>query len=154
MPKKKPTYANGTECTILGLPGGEVQGVVVNSQPLQIKVKLKLTKFTYDGELPPDLDTLEFRTALACWLNYKGSKAYKPEGLRGLIAQANKRAIAYGVEAVINAMEAARGNLWAGWNHEGLFEGKGKTNGKADPRGNMATLNSFLNGLGSDDDQG
>lgn len=111
MAKKKRTYTNGTECTILGLPGGEVQGVVVCEQPLQIKAKLKVTKFTYDDPLPPYLDTLEFRTALASWLSYKGPKAYKPQGMLGLIAQANKRAIAYGVEAVIEAMETARGNL-------------------------------------------
>lgn len=139
------------EIVILGLPGGDVKGKIVSLKPLQAKLSRIPSKFSYDADLPPVLDTVEFRTILASWLDYKGKDGYKPAGLRSLLSQAAKRATKHGIAAVVDAMERAMGNTWAGWNHDGLFEGKNSMARTADPRGNLANLNSFLNGLGDDD---
>lgn len=134
------------EVTIIGLPGGEVTGKVVSLEPVTVKVKAKSVKFTYDQPLPPVLDTLEFRTVLADWLRYKGKSAYKPEGLRSLISQAAKRANEHSTGAVIDAMQTAMSNDWKGWNFAASFEQRSIASKAADPRGNIATFNSFVNG--------
>jgi len=87
-------------------------------------------------ELPPILDSPEFRSALDSWVAYRGT-AYKPRGLSALLSQAVKRAEAFGVAAVINAMEVAESNGWAGWNQDGSF----KRDTNSDPRGNLAMRN-------------
>lgn len=148
--KDNPMAKLNEEVTILGLPGGEVKGKIVSLEPLKVKVAVKVTKFTFDDPLPELLDTLEFRTVLASWLRYKGRSAYKPEGLRSLIAQANKRASEHGVSAVIDAMQMAMSNDWKGWNFDNSFDKK--AGGRSDPRGNIANLNSYLAGLEADYD--
>ncbi len=86
------------------------------------KVKnLKKEGVPSDFDFPPILDSEAFRTALNSWIKYRGC-AYKPQGLSSLLTQARKRAEAYGVAAVINAMEVAQSNTWAGWNHDGSFK--------------------------------
>lgn len=134
------------EVTIIGLPGGEVTGKIVSLEPVTVKVKAKSVKFTYDQPLPDVLDTLEFRTVLADWLRYKGRSAYKPEGLRSLISQAAKRATEHSTGAVIDAMQTAMSNDWKGWNFAASFEQRNVVSKASDPRRNMATLNSFING--------
>lgn len=140
----------GDEAAILGLPGGEVKGKVTCLDPLQVKLSRIPAKFSYSEALPPVLDTVEFRTILASWLDYKGKDAYKAAGFRSMISQAAKRANRHGVAAVVEAMERAMGNGWSGWNHDNVFEGK-QHNKVADPRGNIRNLNSYLSGLGDDD---
>ena len=99
--------------------------------------KTKGTRPKKPIELPPILDTPEFRSALDSWLDYKGSGAYKPRGLSSLLSQAAKRAEAFGLPAVLNAFEVAMGNGWAGWNQDGSF----KQDANSDPRGNLAMRN-------------
>jgi len=86
----------------------------------------------FSGELPDVLDTAEFRTMLAAWLDYKGPKAYKPRGFKILVSVAAKRASTYGVGAVCEAMERAMSSTWKGWDQPGAFgtQQGGTSNGK------------------------
>lgn len=86
--------------------------------------------------LPPELDNAEFRAALDGWLAYKRERreAYKPAGLRSLIATAARMARKHGAAAVAHAMEAAAGNNWAGWNQTSLFGGNGNGSSAKDLR--------------------
>ncbi len=83
-------------------------------------------------DLPPILDSPEFRSALESWQTYRGTQ-YKPRGLSSLVSQAAKRAADHGINAVINAFEVAMGNGWKGWNQDSSFS-KGFSNGNNNSR--------------------
>lgn len=74
-------------------------------------------------ELPSLLDNQPFRDEFALWLAYKKERreAYKPAGMAGVLSAALHRAEKFGVRAVIDAMQAARSNGWAGWNQRNAF---------------------------------
>lgn len=98
-------------------------------------------------DLPPILDTENFRAALDRWLRYKAERreAYKPVGLQAMVARAAKLATEHSVDAVIEAMERAAGNRWAGWDQRGAFERAGLGGKSADdPRGNFATAKRYM----------
>lgn len=83
----------------------------------------------FSGELPSNLDAPDFRNALYEWLAYKGERrdGYKPAGLKAMISRASKLAGEHGLQAVIDAMERAAANRWAGWDQPSSFA---KQNGK------------------------
>jgi hypothetical protein len=85
----------------------------------------------FSGELPSILNTPEFRASLGAWITYKAERrdTYKPAGLTAMVSRAAKLATEHGVQAVIDAMERAAANRWAGWDQPGSF-GQGKSNAK------------------------
>lgn len=78
--------------------------------------------------LPEKLDSPAFRDEFLLWLAYKAERreSYKKTGLAGVLSAAEKRAEAFGIQAVIEAMQTARANGWKGWDQKSLF---GATNG-------------------------
>jgi hypothetical protein len=88
---------------------------------------------SFSGELPSNLDAPEFRKALASWIAYKSERrdTYKPAGLAAMISRAEKLAALHGVQAVIDAMERAAGNRWAGWDQPNSFPANGKSTSKS-----------------------
>jgi hypothetical protein len=102
---------------------------VQQTDQIQERKELKKEKKDKKGErppkppepdLPPVLDSPEFRSVLDKWRAYKG-RAYKPRGLQSLISQAAKRAEQFGLAAVVNAFETAMGNNHEGWNFASNF---------------------------------
>jgi hypothetical protein len=69
--------------------------------------------------LPPLLDNDGFKAALAGWLRYKSERghSYKPSGLSAVITRAANIAAERGLPCVIEAMQRAAANGWAGWDH-------------------------------------
>lgn len=78
------------------------------------------------SDLPSVLDNKEFRAALGAWIAYKAERreTYRPAGLTAMISRAAKLATEHGLQAVIDAMERAAGNRWAGWDQPSSFGGK------------------------------
>lgn len=72
---------------------------------------------------PEVVQTAEFRKTLDDWLSYKHERRedYELVGLKKMISHAAKRAAEHGVSAVIDAMERAMANTWAGWDQPGAF---------------------------------
>lgn len=77
---------------------------------------------------PESIQSKEFREVLNDWLRYKNERRenYEPTGLRKMLAHAGKRATEHGIKAVIDAMERAMGNNWAGWDQPNAFTSNGK----------------------------
>lgn len=97
-----------------------------------------LGETAFDGELPPAIDTAEMREALGAWLAYKAEskKPYKPAGLKAMISHAAKLAQQHGAASVIQAMERAASNGWAGWDQPNAFNG-GTKHGTGKPASNV-----------------
>jgi uncharacterized protein YdaU (DUF1376 family) len=85
--------------------------------------------------LPPVLDTPEFVQTFANWLSYKRERreSYKQSGMNAVIKAAEKRAVAHGVQAVVNAIDSAMANNWVGWDQANSF---GERNGRQQQRHN------------------
>lgn len=85
--------------------------------------------FLFGTELPENINTPEFRNAIAAWMAYKTERrdGYKPAGLKAMISRASKLAGEHGVQAVIDAMERAAANRWAGWDQPAAFPKSTKT---------------------------
>ncbi len=75
--------------------------------------------------LPKELDNESFRACFVKWLEYKSERhePYKPAGLKGVIARADKIAAKCGLQKVIEAIETAIANGWKGWDHANSFTG-------------------------------
>lgn len=73
--------------------------------------------------LPEVLDCDDFRLALSRWLAYKSERreSYKPVGLSAMVSHAAKLATQHGLTAVIDAMDRAAANRWAGWDQPSSF---------------------------------
>jgi len=80
-------------------------------------------------DIPLSLKNKEFENAFNAWLVYKRARreGYKPDGIKAALSVAGKRATTYGVQAVIDAMERAMGNNWAGWDQPNAFTQNGKS---------------------------
>ena len=74
--------------------------------------------------LPEIVQSEEFKKALNDWLSYKHERRedYELVGLKKMILHAAKRANEHGLPAVIDAMERAMANTWAGWDQPGAFK--------------------------------
>lgn len=70
--------------------------------------------------LPDNLDTTEFKAALADWLAYKGRK-YKPAALKAMVSRASNLAGVHGVSVVVAAIQRAMANNWQNWDQESSF---------------------------------
>lgn len=84
--------------------------------------------------IPEVLRTDDFKKTFADWLRYKTERRerYKPTGLAAVISTAAKRATRHGVSAVVEAMQTAMTNGWAGWDQKSTFGG---TNGQPNKTG-------------------
>lgn len=86
----------------------------------------------FSSDLPEVLNTKEFRKQFGEWLRYKVERreSYKEQGLASMISRAARLATEHGLPAVIDAMERAIANHWAGWDQPSVFS-KGKSHGKS-----------------------
>lgn len=91
----------------------------------------------------------DFRKVLNDWLEYKNARAenYQATGLAAMISRAANLGKKYGMPAVIDAMERAMANNWAGWDQQSTWrelEKPSRSNSADDPRGNFAAAKRYL----------
>jgi len=78
------------------------------------------------SEFSEQIQSVEFRSTLNDWLNYKNARDenYEPIGLKKMISRAANLAAEHGIKAVIDAMERAMANTWTGWDQPNAFASK------------------------------
>ena len=79
-----------------------------------------------------EIQSLEFRKVLNDWLNYKNARGenYEQIGLKKMLSHAAKRVTEHGLPAVIDVMERAMANTWAGWDQPNAFASHNSTQPK------------------------
>lgn len=77
-------------------------------------------------ELPDSLNCSDFKKQFGRWLDYKAERreSYKPAGFASLVSRAANLVKEHGLAAVIDAMDRAIANGWAGWDHPSAFRPK------------------------------
>lgn len=99
--------------------------------------------------LPLILNKEEFKTAITEWMEYKTGRGdeYTEIGFKKMLSLAENRAKAFGLGAVVGAIEKAIAENWKGWDHDGSFSASSARRSSGDPRGNLAAAQNALENL-------